>query len=308
MIRSRLLLIAMALALCQPLHAMPACPSAGWNLGFWAPAEQWPDVERVSDPRLLHGMARELYEHCPRQKDNDALLAPAADKFLRLTAKDPEQAHGRQEAHFWLGMVYAFHAEDRERDNRKANTALEHFIELTDPQLRVQATAQVQALRLRSARQLASISRYTQVNAVNLGKAGWNGSSQRVKCFLNTYPDTTADEVVRPHLMWLSQQAHDFIHDYASDTRYDLTGMTLLAAEIDYSLVMPGAPRDHWPATGDLDPADPADPANCYRRPSPIPGPERFDFDFSKEGDEHRKLEAKRARERAQAVMEGALP
>lgn len=306
MIRSRLLLAAVTLALAQPLYAMPACPSAGWSLGFWAPAEKWPDVERVSDPRLLHGMARELYEHCPRQKDNDALLTPAAEKFLRLTAKDPEQAFARQDAHFWLGMVYAFHAEDYERDNRKADTALDHFIELTTPDLRLQAAAQVRALRLRSARQLASISRYTQVNARNLGKAGWNGSSQRVKCFLNTYPDTTGDEVVRPHLAWLSERAHDFIHDYSGDSRYDLNGMILLAAEIDFYLAMPGASRDHWPTAEDLDPADPANPRNCYRLPSPIPGPERFDFDFSKEGDEHRKAAAK-ARQRALAVLDGTF-
>lgn len=301
------MLAAVALTLSRPLHAMPVCPSAGWNLGFRAAAEQWPDVERVSDPRLLHGMARELYEHCPRRKDNDALLTPAAEKFLSLTARDQEQAAARQEAHFWLGMVYAFHAEDHERDNRKADTALEHFIELTDPDLRLQAAARARALRLRSARQLASISRCTQLNAVNLGKAGWNGSSQRVKCFLNTYPDTTGDDEVRPHLIWLSGRAHDFIHDYSSDSRYDLTGMTLLAAEIDYYLAIPGAPRDRWPAAEDLDPADPANPRNCYLLPSPIPGPERFDFDFSKEGDEHRKSAAK-ARERAQAVLDGTLP
>jgi len=306
MIGSRLLLSALALTLSQPLHAMPACPSAGWNLGFWAPAEKWPDVERVSDPRLLHGMARELYEHCPRQKDNDALLTPAAEKFLRLTAKDPEQAFARQEAHFWLGMVYAFHAEDYERDNRKADTALGHFIELGDPELRLQAAAQVRSLRLRSARQLASISRYTQVNAANLGKAGWNGSSQRVKCFLNAYPDTAGDEVVRTHLAWLSARAHDFIHDYSSDSRYELSGMILLAAEIDFYLAMPGAPRDPWPSARDLDPADPANPRNCYLLPSPIPGPERFDFDFSKEGDERRKAAAK-ARARALAVLDGTF-
>jgi hypothetical protein len=306
MFRSRLLLSALALTLSQPLHAMPACPSAGWNLGFWAPAEKWPDVERVSDPRLLHGMARELYDHCPRHEADSALMTAAAEKFLRLTAKDPEQAYARQEAHFWLGMVYAYHAEAYDRDNRKADSALNHFIPLTNPDLRRQATPQVQTLRLRSARQLASIARYTQLNAVNLGKAGWNGSSQRVKCFLNTYPDTTEDAEVRPHLTWLSERAHDFIHDYSSDTRYDLTGMTLLAAEIDYSLAVPGATRDHWPTAEDLDPADPADPRNCYRLPSPIPGPERFDFDFSKEGDEHRKAAAK-ARERALAVLDGTF-
>lgn len=301
-----LLLAAIALTLSPSLHAMPACPSAGGKLGFWAPAEKWPDVERVSDPRLLHGMARELYEHCPRHDDNDALLASAAEKFLRLTANDPEQAYARQEAHFWLGMVYGFYAGAYDRDNRKADSALNHFIPLTAHNLRSQASAQVRALRLRSARQLASLARYTQLNAVNLGKAGWNGSSQRVKCFLNTYPDTTGDEEVRPHLTWLSERAHDFIHDYSSDSRYDITGMTLLAAEIDYSLAAPGAPRGHWPTAEDLDPAGPANPRNCYLLPSPIPGPERFDFDFSKEGDEHRKAAAK-ARERALAVLDGGF-
>ena len=306
MIRSRLLLAAIALTLCPPLHAMPACPST-WKLDFWSQTEQWPDVERTNDARLLHGMARELYAHCPRHEANDALMTGAAEKFLRLTGKDPEQAYARQEAHFWLGMVYGFHAEAYDRDNRKADSALNHFIPLTNPNLRSQASAQVQALRLRSARQLASIARYTQLNAVNLGKAGWNGSSQRVKCFLNTYPDTTGDEVVRPHLMWLSARAHDFIHDYSSDSRYDLNGMALLAAEIDYSLAVTGAPRDHWPTAEDLDPANPANPRNCYLLPSPIPGPERFDFDFSKEGDEHRKAAAK-ARERVLAVLDGVLP
>lgn len=299
MIRSWLLLAALA----APASAMPPCPS-DWS--FPPSAERWPDVERVSDPRLLHGMARELYEHCPRNDDNDALLAPAAEKFLRMTKSDPEQAYARQEAHFWLGMVYGFHAGAYDRDNKKADSALAHFIPLTNPRLRERAAAQVQALRLRSARQLASIARYTQLNAVNLGKAGWSGSSQRVKCFLNTYPDTTGDEEVRPHLIWLSGRAHDFIHDYSPDSRYDLSGMTLLAAELDYYLTTPGAPRDRWPSAEDLDPSDPADPNNCYRRPSPIPGPERFDFDFSKEGDEHRKAAAK-ARERALALLNGTF-
>lgn len=300
------LLLAAALTLSPSVHAMPACPST-WSLDFWARAEQWPDVERTGDPRLLHGMSRELYDHCPRHEANDALLTSAAEKFLRMTAHDPEQGHARQEARFWLGMVYGFHAGAYDRDNKKADSALAHFIPLTNPRLRERAAAQVRALRLRSARQLASIARYTQVNAVNLGKAGWNGSSQRVKCFLNTYPDTTGDEEVRPHLIWLSGRAHDFIHDYSSDPRYDLSGMIILAAEIDYYLAAPAAQRDRWPSAEDLDPADPADPDNCYRRPSPIPGPERFDFDFSKEGDEHRKAAAK-ARERAQAVLEGTLP
>jgi len=299
-------LLAAALTPSPSLHAMPPCPSAGWSIGFPAPTENWPDVERVSDPRLLHGMSRELYDHCPRREANDELLTSAAEKFLRLTAKDPEPAYARQEAHFWLGMVYGFHAGAYDRDNRKADSALAHFIPLTDPRLRDRAALQVQALRLRSARQLASIARYTQLNAVNRGKAGWNGSSQRVKCFLNTYPDTTGDEEVRPHLMWLSGRAHDFIHDYSREPRYDLSGMTLLAAEIDYYLAAPAAPRDRWPSEEDLDPADPADPRNCYRRPSPIPGPERFGFDFSKEGDAHRKAAAK-ARERAQAVLDGTF-
>lgn len=70
MIRSRLFLAALALTATRPLHAMPACPST-WSVGFWAPAERWPDVERVDNPHLLHDMARELYEHCPRR-------APAA--------------------------------------------------------------------------------------------------------------------------------------------------------------------------------------------------------------------------------------
>ena len=306
MIRSRLLLAAIALTLSPPLHAMPACPST-WKLDFWARPEQWPEVERTSDARLLHGMARELYDHCPRHEVNDALMTAAAEKFLRLTAKDPEQAYARQEAHFWLGMVYAFHAGAYDRDNRTADSALNHFIPLTDSDLRSQAASQVRALRLRSARQLASLARYTQLNAVNLGEAGWGGSSQRVKCFLNIYPDITEDAEVRPHLTWLSERAHDFIHDYSSDSRYALTGMTLLAAEIDYTLSVPGAPRDHWPTADDLDPADPANPRNCYLLPSPIPGPERFDFDFSKEGDEHRKAAAK-ARDRALAVLNGALP
>lgn len=251
-------------------------------------------------------MARELYDHCPRHDDNDALLTSAAEKFLRLTANAPDLAYARQEAHFWLGMIYGFHAGAYDRDNRKADSALNHFIPLTDPDLRRQASTQVQALRLRSARQLASLARYTQLNAVNLGKAGWNGSSQRVKCFLNIYPDTTGDEEIRPHLIWLSEHAHDFIHDYSSDSHYDLTGMTLLAAEIDYALAVPGAPRDRWPAAEDLDPADPANPRNCYLLPSPIPGPERFDFDFSKEGDERRKAAAK-ARARALAVLDGTF-
>ena len=306
MIRSRLLLAAVALTLSRPVYALPACPSEAWNFGFWAPAERWPDVERTNDPRLLHGMARELFDHCPRHDDNDALLTSAAEKFLRLTPGDPDQAYARQEARFWLGMVYGFHAGAYDRDNRKAASALNHFILLTSPELRKRASTQARALRLRSARQLASIARYTQLNAVNLGKAGWNGSSQRVKCFLNTYPDTTGDEEVRPHLQWLSERAHDFIHDYSADSRYDLTGMTLLAAEIDFSLAVPGAPREHWPTAEDLDPADPANPRNCYRLPSPIPGPERFDFDFSKEADEHRKAAAK-ARKRALAVLDGTF-
>lgn len=301
------LLLAAALLPSPPLRAMPPCPSEGWNFGFRTPAERWPDVERVWNPRLLHGMARELYEHCPRSGADDALLAPAAEKFLRLTKSDPEQAYARQEAHFWLGMVYGFHAGAYDRDNRKADSALDHFIPLNDPDLRKRAADQVRALRLRSARQLASIARYTQLNAVNLGKAGWNGSSQRVKCFLNTYPDTTDDEIVRTHLSWLSERAHDFIHDYATDPRCDLSGMTLLAAEIDFYLALPAAPRDRWPTAEDLDPADPGNPRNCYLLPSPIPGPESFDFDFTKEGDEHRKAAAK-ARARAQAVLEGILP
>lgn len=305
MIRSPLLLAALALTVCRPLHAMPACPSA-WTFGFSAPAELWPEVERVNNPHLLHGMARELYEHCPRKEANDALLTNAAEKFLRLTESDPEQEPARQEAHFWLGMVYAFHAGAYDRDNKKADSALAHFIPLTNPRLRERAVAQVQALRLRSARQLASIARYTQLNARNLGKAGWNGASQRVRCFLNTYPDTTRDEEVRSHLTPLAGRAHDFLQDYAADSRYDLYGMTILAAELDYSLAAPGAPRDHWPTAADRDPADPADPANCYLRPSPIPGPERFDFDFSIKGDEHRKAAAK-ARDRAQAVLDGTF-
>ncbi|MBI5245877.1 MAG: hypothetical protein HY923_01750 [Elusimicrobia bacterium] len=305
MIRSRLILAALALTLSQSLQAMPACPST-WRLDFWAQTEQWPDVERTNDVRLLHGMTRELYDHCPRDEKNDALLTNAAEKFLRLTRSDPDQAYARQEAHFWLGMVYGYHAGGYDLDNRKADSALNHFIPLSDPDLRRRAAAQVQALRLRGARQLASIARYTQLNGVNLGKAGWNGSSQRVKCFLNTYPDMTGDEDVRPHLIWLSERAHDFIHDYSSDSRYDLTGMTLLAAEIDFSLAVPGAPREHWPTAEDLDPAGPANPRNCYRLPSPIPGPERFDFDFSKEGDEHRKAAAK-ARARALAVLDGTF-
>ncbi len=306
MIRFRLLLAAIALALTPPLRAIPACPSAGWNLGILAPAEKWPDIERVSDPRLLHGMARELYDRCPRQDGNDALLTNAAEKFLRLTSGDQDQAYARQETHFWLGMVYGFHAGAYDRDDSKADAALEHFIPLSDPDLRRRAAAQVQALRLRSARRLASIARYTQLNAVNLGKAGWNGSSQRVKCFLSVYPDAARDEEVRSHLSWLSERAGDFIHDYASDSRYDLAGMIVLAAEIDYSLAVPGTPREHWPTAEDLDPTDPANPRNCYRLPSPIPGPERFDFDFTKEGDEHRKGIAK-ARERALAVLDGTF-
>ena len=94
MIRSRLLLTALALTLSQPLHAMPACPST-WKLDFLAQAEQWPDVERANDVRLLQGMARELYDHCPRHEANDALTTAAAEKFLRLTAKDSEQASAR---------------------------------------------------------------------------------------------------------------------------------------------------------------------------------------------------------------------
>ncbi|MEQ1919010.1 MAG: hypothetical protein ABL955_07405 [Elusimicrobiota bacterium] len=306
MIRSRLLVAAIMLTLSQSSHALPACPST-WKLDFWAQAEQWPDVERTNDAPLLQGMARELYDHCPRQEANDALMTAAAEKFLRLTAKDQEQAYARQEAHFWLGMVYAFHAGAYDRDNRKSDSALNHFIPLTNSDLRNKAAAQAMALRLRRARQLASLARYTQLNAANLGKSSWSGSSQRVKCFLNTYPDMTDDAEVRPHLTWLSERAHDFIHDYSADARYDLTGMTLLAAEIDYSLAVPGAVRDHWPTTNDLDPADPENPRNCYQLPSPIPGPERFDFDFSKEGDEHRKAAAK-ARGRALAVLDGTLP
>lgn len=307
MIRFRLPLAAIALTLSSSLQAMPPCPSAEWKFGFRAPAERWPDVERVSDPLLLHGMARELYEHCPRHDDNDEPLARAAERFLRLTRNDPERDHARQEAHFWLGMVHGLRAGPYDRDNRNADSALSHFIALTDSDLRIKAGDRVRALRLRSARQLASLARYTQLNAVHLGKAGWNGSSQRVKCFLNTYPDTTGDDDVRSHLVWLSERAHDFVHDYSSDPRYDLDGMILLAAEIDYALAAPGAPRERWPSPEDLDPADPADPRNCYRRPSPIPGPERFDFDFSKEGDEHRKAAA-RARRRALAALEGSLP
>lgn len=305
MIRSRLLLAALALTVSRPLHALPACPSA-WSFDFSAPAERWPEVERLDNPNLLHGMTRELYEHCPRKEANDALLTSAAEKFLRLTSTDPEQERARQEAHFWLGMVYGFYAGSYDRDNKKADSALAHFIPLTSPRLRERAAAQVQALRLRSARRLASIARYTHLNARNLGKAGWNGASQRMKCFLNTYRDTAGDTEVRPHLTWLSERAHEFIHDVSSDSRYDLAGMIILAAEIDYSLAVPGEPRDHWPTTEDLDPADPADPRNCYRLPSPIPGPERFDFDFSTKGDEHRKAAAK-ARDRAQAVLDGTF-
>lgn len=307
MFRFRLPIAAAALmaAACTPLHAMPECPSA-WRLSFSPPAERWPDVERTNDPRLLHGMARELYEHCPRHEDNDALLSSAAEKFLRSTTGDPEQGYARQEAHFWLGMVYGSHAGSYDRDNKKADSALAHFIPLTNPKLRLRAADQVQALRLRSARQLASIARYTQLNAANLGKAGWSGSSQRVKCFLNTYPDLSGDAEVRGHMAWLSERAHDFIHDFSADSRYDLRGMIILAAEIDFNLSSPGSPRDHWPHPGDLDPADPADPLNCYLRPSPIPGPDAFDFDFSKKGDERRKDSAK-ARERALATFEGAL-
>lgn len=299
MIFSWLLLAVLA----APASAMPPCPS-DWSL--LPPAQRWPDVERVSDPRLLHGMSRELYDNCPRRDSVDSLLTSAAEKFLRLTAHAPERARERQEARFWLGMVYGFHAGPYDRDNREADAALTHFIALRDPGLRSLASERVRELRLRSARQLASISRYTQLNAQNLGKAGWSGSSQRVRCFLNTYPDATSDEEVREHLGWLSKRAHGFIHDFESDPRYELSGMIVLAAELDYALASARSPRERWPSAEDLDPGDPADPNNCYRRSSPIPGPGRFDFDFSKEGDERRKAAA-RARERARAVLEGTL-
>ncbi len=276
---------------------MPACP-ATWKFDFSASAEQWPDVDRVSDPRLLHGMAGELYENCPRLEANDALLTAAAGKFLWLAGTDPEQASALQEAHFWLGMVYASHAGTYDRDNRNADSALTHFITLTSPELRRRAASQALALRLRSARQLASLARYTHLNGRNLGKAGWAGASQRVRCFLSAYPDTAGDEDVRLHLIWLSERARDFIHDYSADSRYDLAGMTILAAELGNALAAPGTPNDRWPTAADLDPADAGNPENCYRRPSPIPGPEMFDFDMT----------MKEGRGRVQSALDAALP
>ena len=306
MILVRLSLVAAALLLCRPVQAMPACPSSAWRLGLWTPAVKWPDPALTNDARLLHGMARELFEHCPREEATDALLTAAAEKYLRLT-EDAEQTLARQEARFWLGIVYAHHAPDYEWDDRKADIALAHFIALTQPGLMGRAADQVRALRLRQARKWAYISRHTLLNARNMGRPGWSGTSQRVRCFIAAYPGYATDADVRRDLAWLSGRARDFIHDYAADPRYGLDGMRLLLSELDAYLAGSAAPADRWPVTEDLDPAAPDAPDNCYRRPSRIPGPEAFDFDFSPEGDARRQAIAK-ARRRVQAVLDETLP
>lgn len=303
----RTLLLAAALAPASPLHAMPACPSA-WRLDFWAPAEGWPEVERVADPGLLHDMVRELYEECPRGEAGDALLLAAAERFLRMTGRDPDQAHARQEVRFRAGMTLALGAGDYDRDDRRADAALAHLIEVNDRELRRRAMPQVQALRLRRARKALYIAYYVERNARNRGKAGWRGASQRLRCYLSEYPDTTADEVNRPRLDRLLEAARDFIHDHEGDGRYDLAGMRALAAELQRAVAAPAARPERWPTAADLDPAAPGAPRDCHRRPSPIPGPEGFDFDFTPEGAGHRRIELKKARERAEALLSVPLP
>ncbi len=301
------------------VRAMPACPSAWFSpspdpKAVWP--DVWPDLEPVKNaassdkpvkpvtPQVLYEVSRALYENCPRKEDNYALLQRAASRFLEATIGDSKYAAERQECYFWLGMAHALQAEHFARQEitwdekpAHARSALLNFIELTDENLRSRAAEQVRALRLRSAQRLAFLANRVQVMAGNLDEPGWNGASQRVKCLLNTYPDTTGDKTVRKYLKDLNEQAHDFIHDYESVPRYDLAGMRILTAELEKAMASPAAPDNHWPTKEDIDPADPNDPHNCHLRPSPIPGPEKFDFDFSKKGKESRMIELK-ARQR----------
>jgi hypothetical protein len=293
------LIVVALLALSTPARALPPCPST-WDFGFSTPRERWPDVDRATDPGLLHGMARALYEDCPRREANDALLNSAAEKYLRVSERDPDQGYPRQEARFWLADVYALSAEDFDRQNVRAHAALSHLIALDDPDLRARASAHARALRLRGARQAAYVAYYTQLNARNMGKPGWRGSSQRIRCFLNTYPDTSGDPEIQPRLLRLLAQSRGFIAEHAADPRYDLAGMRALSAALASALEAPPTAVERWPIESDIDPASAEDPENCYRRPSPIPGPEHFDFDFPSP--------LTKARERAEAVLGSVLP
>ena len=315
MTRTLTVLVALLLWSAQPLYAMPACPSS-WNWSFSDPAESWPDVAKTSDAKTLLDMSRALYENCPREKSNDALLESAAKKFLDVTVDYSTHAANQQQSYFWLGMVYTAGAPTYDRDSKVANSAYLNFILLSDEGLREQAAEQVRALRLRSARKLAFTAHNVQVIARNY-KPGWKGASQRVRCFLTTYPDTTGDKIVRKYLKDLNDWANDFINDFKSDSRYDLKGMKILAAELDMALAAPASPDNHWPTNADIDPADPRNPRSCYLRPSPIPGPENFDFDFSKKAVEFKTIEQKtnerrallkKAEENAAAVLNDELP
>lgn len=301
------LLLAATLFAASPARALPPCPSE-WRVDFWTPVERWPDVDRVADPGLLHGMTRALYERCPRAEANDALLLAAAARFLGMTERDPDQAFAREQVHLWAGLTHAHGAEDYDREDRRANEALRHFIALEDAGLRKTAMPHVEDLRRRAARKAAYIAYYAELNPRNLGRPGWSGASQRLKCFLTAYPEATADPENRPRLFGLLEAARDFIHDHEGDARYDLAGLRALAAELQRALASPAAPAERWPTVADLDPASPEDPQNCHRRPSPIPGPEAFDFDFTPEGDERRGRELKRARARVEAAMNVTLP
>lgn len=300
-------LLAAALALAAPSRALPPCPSE-WRLDFWTPAERWPDVDRVADPGLLHGMTRALYELCPREPANDDLLLAAAARFLSATGRDPDQAFSRQEVHLWAGLVHAHGAGDYDREDRSADAALRHFIGLEDAGLRDAARPHVEGLRRRAARKAAYIAYYTELNARNLGKPGWRGASQRLRCLLTAYPEAPADPENRPRLFRLLEVARDFISEHEGDARYDLSGMRALCAELQRALASPAATPGRWPTAADLDPAASEDPENCYRRPSPIPGPEAFDFDLTQEGEERRGRELRKARARVEAVMNETLP
>ncbi|MEK7390470.1 MAG: hypothetical protein AAB036_12330 [Elusimicrobiota bacterium] len=276
------------LAYAPPASAMPDCPSA-WRFPFSPQTEHWPDLEKTFDLRLLYGMTRELYENCPRKDENDKLLILAAHKFLTYSADNPDQEHARQEVLYWLGMTHALRAGHPATSNDHAIGAYNAFIRLTDPELRLQAAPQTRALRVRNARRSAYLAYYAHLNAANWGKPGWAAASRRIRCFLNTYPDMTHDDEIHDHLSYLLAQAKAFVAKHADDSRYKLESMAILIAELEYRLAAPAPPVERWPTEGDIDPTDINSPDLCDTRPSPIPGPEFFDFDFSEEAMRHRR-------------------
>jgi|CXWL01.1.fsa_nt_gi hypothetical protein len=309
-------------------RAIPACPSTPlfWNPIFSGPNAQakWPDAweepTKKTPPEVLYTMSQALYEQCPRKEAVNTMLETVAQTFIDVTEEDPDREAQRQQSYFWLGMAHAADAETYDRQDNSdyktdqdkvvnkpghAMSALKNFVLLTDENLRSKAEEQVRELRLRSARKLSLTAKSLEALGRNYKPAAWQGASQRVKCFLTTYADTVRDKVVHGNLKELNDRARDFIYDFQSDPRYDLAGMRILYSEIEIALDAPKTPENRWPTDADIDPADPKNPRNCYARLSPIPGPEKFDFDFSKTGVANRKR-AEQTRTRREALTKQA--